>query len=261
MIKPDISLVQRLAVAWDGLCLAAGDVRRFAKPHLIAQAARTRRFPLFWSLVYVVLFCALAMLIIDRPLALLLKAHVGGDIEGFFKIVTHLGEAQLYLIPSGIAFVGMLAASMRAVTPEAAELWRRLSVAPGFMFLTMAISGLISNAIKFGLGRLRPRYLFEQGLYGFEPFNTAWGMNSFPSGHSQAGFAAMTALMVIFPRYDLLWLLIATLVALSRVVITVHFLSDAVFGSFLAIAMTVLLARLFKARGLDPQWRLPRDWK
>jgi membrane-associated phospholipid phosphatase len=261
MMPTDPTLPQRLALARDGLCLAAGDLRRLLKPHLAAQAARTRRFPLAWSLVYVVLFCALAMLVLDRPLARLLKAHVGGDVEGFFKVVTRLGEAQLYLIPAGILFAGMLAASIRAATPEAADLWRRLSVAPGFMFLTMAVSGLISNAVKFGVGRLRPRYLFEQGLYGFEPFNTAWAMNSFPSGHSQAGFAAMTALVVIFPRYDLLWLLIAALVAVSRVVTTVHFLSDAVAGSFLAIAVTVLLARLFRARGLDPQWRLPRDWK
>jgi membrane-associated phospholipid phosphatase len=261
MMPTEPTLPQRIAVAWDGLCLAAGDLRRFLKPRLAAQAARTRRMPLLWSSVYVVLLCAFAMLVLDRPLALVLKAHVGGDVEGFFKVVTHLGEAQLYMIPSGILFVGMLAASIRAVTPEVTDVWRRLSIAPGFMFLTMAVSGLISNAIKYSLGRLRPRYLFEQGLYGFEPFNTAWAMNSFPSGHSQAGFAAMTALMVIFPRYDLLWLLIATLVALSRVVTTVHYLSDAVAGSFLAIVVTVLLARLFRARGLDPQWRLPRDWK
>jgi len=261
MTQPDLGLWQRVRVAWEGVRLAAGDVRRFLKPHLLAQAARTKAWPLTWSTVYVVLFCLLAFAVIDRPLALFLKQAVGGDIEGFFRVVTRLGEAQLYMVPSGVAFVGLYLAAIRSPVPEASDAWKRLSVAPGFMFLTMAVSGLVSNAIKFGLGRMRPRYLFDQGLYGFEPFNTAWGMNSFPSGHSQAAFAAMTALMVIFPRYDVFWLALAALVAVSRVVITVHFLSDAVAGSFLAIATTVLLARLFRAKGLDPRWRLPRDWK
>jgi membrane-associated phospholipid phosphatase len=83
-------------------------------------------------------------------------------------------------------------------------------------------------------------------------------MNSFPSGHSQAAFAAMTALLIIFPRHAALWLTIAVLVALSRVVTTVHYLSDAVAGSWLAICVTVALARAFRARGWEP--RIGRAW-
>lgn len=135
--------------------------------------------------------------------------------------------------------------------------WWHLAVPPGFLFLSIALSGLISNAIKFSLGRLRPRYWFDQGIYGFEPFNSHWGMNSFPSGHSQAAFAAMTALVVILPRHAALWLTVAALVAVSRVVTTVHWLSDAVGGSWLAICVTILLARWFRARGWSPS--LSRD--
>lgn len=228
---------------------------------LAAQAARTRRNPLVWGALYVVAFCAVAILFIDRPLALWLKAHVGSDTEGFFKVVTRLGEAHYYLIPSGILAVGFLVAGQRARIADARARWRRMAVAPGFLFLSIAVSGLISNALKFSIGRYRPRYLFEGELYGFQPFNTEWGMNSFPSGHSQAGFAAMVALMMIFPRYDAFWILIAILVAMSRVVTTVHYLSDAVAGSYLAVAVAILLARAFRARGWDPRVRLPHDHK
>lgn len=234
--------LDRLALIWEA-----------AAPALRRQAARTRAQPLLWSFAYVVLFCLVSMLAFDRPVAFWLKANVGGEVEGFFKVITRLGEAELYLVPAGLLWAGLMIAGGRAGTHEARQRWRRLSFTPAFLFLSIAVSGLISNAIKISLGRYRPRYLFDQGLYGFSPFNTEWGMNSFPSGHSQAAFAAMVALMVIFPRYDLFWLLIATLVALSRVVTTVHYLSDAVAGSYLAVAVTLLLARAFRARGIDPR--------
>lgn len=254
--------MNRLAEAWEDLTLAAGDAWRKAAPAraaIAAQAARTRARPLAWSTVYVAVFCLLSILALDQPVALWLKAHVGGDVQGFFKVVTRLGEAEFYLVPAGILWVGFMAMGARAATHEARRHWRRLSFTPGFLFLSIAVSGLISNALKFSLGRYRPRYLFESGLYGFSPFNTEWGMNSFPSGHSQAAFAAMTALMVIFPRYDVFWILIAILVAASRVVTTVHYLSDAVAGSYLAVVVTILLARALRARGIDPRVRLPHD--
>lgn len=256
-----LSLIERAELAWEGVTLTTAETWRQAAPLRAAFARqwdRTRRQPLLWSFAYVALFCVLSILLLDRPLARALKAHVGGDVEGFFQVVTRLGEAQLYLVPAGLAWVGLMLASLRAAAQASRDRLRRLAVAPGFLFLSMAVSGLISNAIKFSLGRYRPRYLFEGDLYGFSFFNREWGMNSFPSGHSQAGFAAMTALVVIFPRYDIMWLAIAVLVALSRVITTVHYLSDAVAGSWLAICVTVAMARAFRARGWEP--RLGREW-
>lgn len=251
-----LSVMERSQLAWEGVTLALADANRKAAPlkaGLSSQWRRSSERPMIWSFVYVALFCVLSILFIDRPLALLLKAHVSGDVEGFFKVVTRLGEAQLYLVPTGLAWAGLWLASLRAMTAAARDRLRRLAVTPAFIFLSIAISGLISNAIKFSLGRYRPRYLFEQDMYGFSFFSTSWAMNSFPSGHSQAGFAAMTALMIVFPRYDLFWMLIAVLVALSRVVTTVHFLSDAVAGSWLAICITFTLARMMRNKGWDPR--------
>lgn len=252
-----LSLTERGQLAWEGLALACAPLG----PLFAGQAARTRAWPLVWSFVYVAAFCLLAMALIDQPVARFFKANVRGDIEGFFKVATRLGEAQLYLVPAGLLWIGLMVASVRATTAAVRDRWRRLSVPPAFLFLSIALSGLISNAIKVGLGRYRPRYLFEQGLYGFAPFNTEWGMNSFPSGHSQAAFAAMAALTIIFPRYDVFWMLIAVLVAASRVVTTVHYLSDAVAGAWLAVCVTVVLARAMRARGIDPRIRLPHDHK
>lgn len=201
----------------------------------------------------VAVFCALSAVFFDRPVALFFKAHVDGLVQSFFKAVTHLGEAQYYLVSSGVLTLILVALSFRAAAPQARDRWRRLAWSPGFMFLSMAISGLIGNALKVSMGRLRPRYFLDENLYGVSPFNHVWGMNSFPSGHSQAAFAAMTSLMVLFPRYAALWLSIAVLVAASRVVTTVHWLSDAVAGSYLGIIVTLMLVRALRQRGIEPR--------
>jgi membrane-associated phospholipid phosphatase len=102
------------------------------------------------------------------------------------------------------------------------------------------------------VGRARPRLLFEQGLYGLQPFSHGWAWESFPSGHSSAAFAAATALVVMAPRYDLLWLLVAVLVAASRVATTVHYFSDVVAGGWLGVVGAVLVVRLLRRRGAMP---------
>lgn len=251
-----LSFVERVELAWEGLCLGAEAAWHGAKPLRAATARQWRRTtqrPLIWSFGYVALFCVVSMLWLDRPVARLFKAHIHGEVEGFFKVVTNLGMAEYYLVPSGLLFLVLMMGGRRAAAASTRARLRRWAVAPGFMFLTIAVSGIIGNIIKFCAGRYRPRYLFDQNLYGFDFFSHSWAMNSFPSGHSQAVFAAMTALVVIFPRYDLMWLLIAVLVAASRVVTTVHYLSDVVAGSWLAICVTVLLVRAFRARGWDPR--------
>jgi len=215
------------------------------------EMERLRAAPLARGTVWVALFCGLAMAVIDRPLALFLKAHVGGDVEGFFRIVTNLGLAQLYLVPAGLAWLGCVLMMRRARRPEERGRWRRLAWKPAFVVLAMAASGLVESLLKFGIGRLRPRLLFDVGVYGFEPFNHHWAMNSFPSGHSQAAWAAMTALMVLVPRHALLCLVVAVLVAASRVFLTVHYLSDAVAGSWLGFAAAMLVARQLRRRGVD----------
>lgn len=226
---------------------------------LSAQAARSRRRPLTWGTVYAALLCVLGVLAIDRPLAWLFKANIGGDVEGFLKVVTRLGEAGLYLVPAGLLWVALMLAALAARSVETAQRLRRLSFVPMFVFAGIAVSGIIGNAVKCGLGRTRPRYLFDQGLYGFEFLNTSWGMNSFPSGHTQAAFAAMTALTLIFPRYDIAFIAIAVLVGASRVLTTVHYFSDAVAGAWLGVTVTVLIHRLLTAKGIDVRVRLERD--
>lgn len=222
-------------------------------------AALTRREPFLMSFLYVVLFCAFSMVFLDRPLALYFKNNVSVEVNGFFKTVTGVGDSLIFLIPAAAIWIFLRVKERRSHKAAERLRLRRWSYLPLFMVASIAASGIVVNILKFLIGRYRPRYLFESGLYGFQPFNTQWGMNSFPSGHSQAIWSAMMALMFIFPRYDLLWIVMAVLVSLSRMITTVHYLSDVVFGSYLAIITTILVRREFIRRGIDLQVKLPRD--
>jgi membrane-associated phospholipid phosphatase len=256
------AIIDRILLTWENAALAGGDAWRHARPLrslLAAQAARTRSHPLAWGTAYAWLFCAVSFAALDRPLAWWFKAHVGGEFEGFLKTVTTLGLGGVYLIPAGLLALALWLASAAAPALGDRLRLRRGAVIAGFVFASVAVSGIAGNVIKFVLGRYRPRYLFDNGLYGFTFLNHTWAMNSFPSGHSQAAFAAMTALTLVFPRYDIAFFAVAVLVAASRFLTTVHFLSDTVAGAWLGIVVTVLIHRFLLAKGIDVRVRLERD--
>jgi membrane-associated phospholipid phosphatase len=60
---------------------------------------------------------------------------------------------------------------------------------------------------------------------------------SFPSGHAATAFAAAVAVGLLYPRLRKPLLALAALVALSRVYLGVHYLTDVVVGSLLGVAI------------------------
>ncbi|TAN59492.1 MAG: phosphatase PAP2 family protein [Magnetospirillum sp.] len=230
-----------------------------ARRAIAGQWVRTRRWPLAWMTGYAAGLIVLGYVVLDRPLAFWLKSRMGGDFEGFLKTVTHLGLGGVWLIPSGLLVVAIMLAWRAAPLLETRARLARAAWVPGFVFLSVAISGLLNLLIKTLVGRTRPRLLFDESIYGFVPFTHTYVTNSFPSGHSQAAFAAMTALTLVFPRYDIAFIAVAVLVAASRVLTTVHFLSDAVMGAWLGVVVTVMLHRLLVRHGIDVRLRFGRD--
>ncbi len=212
-----------------------------------------KRYTLTISFVVMSILCLLSYFFLDRPIALFFKKALRGELQGFFKTVTHLGDANMYLIPAGILLVLLVGAGLLMGRRPVGALLKQLALAPAFFLGSMLFSGAINSVLKYLVGRSRPILLFDQGIYDFSPLVARWNVNSFPSGHSQAVFAAMTALIFIFPRYDLLWILIAVLVAVSRVVTTVHYFSDVIAGTWLGIWGTILIIRLLRERGISPQ--------
>ena len=63
---------------------------------------------------------------------------------------------------------------------------------------------------------------------------------SLPSGHSAGAFVVATILTIYFPEFAVLWLMWASGVAASRVIIGVHYPADVVIGAVMGSSCAVL---------------------
>ncbi|MEG0365910.1 MAG: phosphatase PAP2 family protein [Coprobacillus sp.] len=64
---------------------------------------------------------------------------------------------------------------------------------------------------------------------------------SFPSGHTTSSFACSTVLMLYNPLFGVIGFLYASLTAISRLYLFVHYISDVVFGMTLGISIGTIV--------------------
>lgn len=123
------------------------------------------------------------------------------------------------------------------------------SIARNWLFVATCIllTQLIGFSFKFLLARYRPIEWFNHGLYGLHFFSRQHDWNSTPSGHTLSTVAGCLALSKLFKQCVLTWLLIvlAIVVGLTRIIVTAHYLSDVLFGAYLALLVVVWLNAVF----------------
>jgi undecaprenyl-diphosphatase len=118
----------------------------------------------------------------------------------------------------------------------AADLWsRRLPLAAAFSTVSYFASGGIGELLKRAFDRPRPP-LVDPAVHPLVAVPRSFSM---PSGHAATAFAAAVAVGIVHPR--LRWPLVglASLVALSRVWLGVHYLSDVLAGAAIGTAVAV----------------------
>lgn len=108
-----------------------------------------------------------------------------------------------------------------------------------FLLVSIAASGLVNALIKWIAGRNRPINLFNYEWFGFNFWEIAYELNSFPSGHAATVFSLATALSILFPRVGVLAFIPAAAIAMSRVLITSHFVSDVIAGAAVGAVCTL----------------------
>jgi len=198
---------------------------------------RTLVLPL--SLLAVIGFSVFSYYYIDIPAANYCRS-IGPLSRMIFAYTTDLGKSTWYLIVSAGMFLVFRYISINI------ELSNRFL----FIFVSISVSGILTNIIKFIFGRYRPDALIESNLYGIAFFEHSFIKTSFPSGHSNTITALMLALYFLYPRYWILYIILAITVVSSRVILLDHFVSDVVFGSFLAIVTTMHIKSIFYRKGM-----------
>lgn len=105
-------------------------------------------------------------------------------------------------------------------------------------FITLSAVVLMTTAlvqtIKHFSARERPKNQVIKASFA----------SSFPSGHSASSFSVATTISFFYPEVLLLSFTVASLVALSRVYLGEHFLSDIVAGSGLGIVTALIVVSI-----------------
>jgi len=198
--------------------------------------------------VMVAVVCFLLLLWVDVPLARAMRTYGETHFVGVFMIITTLGNSAIWY---GVALGGIANAYLKTrKKPETnAPLLRKRVRAWMFLIVSLALSGILVNAIKLVVGRGRPSDLFAKGETAYYPLSSITESWSFPSGHSQSIWGAMIALAWIYPPLRPICFSIAALVSVSRVVVGAHYASDVVAGAFFGVAAAYLVRDAFERKG------------
>ncbi len=173
--------------------------------------------------IYLILF-----LFVDR--AVDLWVHTNWAHTRVFQAGTYISYlAQGSYVKLGLALGFIL---IIAVDPGLQKKWARNLL---YICTAGACAIIIGDGLKYLLGRYRPLMLFDHNLYGLHFFSSKWALNSTPSGHTVRAFSLLTALSLVQRRGTVLFLSLAALIGVSRVLVTDHYPSDVLFGAFIGI--------------------------
>ncbi|KFJ39207.1 PAP2 superfamily protein [Francisella tularensis] len=105
---------------------------------------------------------------------------------------------------------------------------------------------IITTIVKVILARYRPEMLLFDNHYGFHFFSFKKAYNSMPSGHTALTFAGLLAIANFFEKkyITLIAIIISGLVAVSRIIILDHFISDVIVAAYIGI-FTYLWSKAF----------------
>ena len=173
----------------------------------------------------------------DLPILDWIQAHLqSGFLDTVMPIITLLSEDGIFW---------MVCATILLLFPSQ----RRSGVA---MWLALAMGLVLCNMIlKPVVGRIRP-YTFQEQFNGVTIKLLLDGLSdySFPSGHTIAAFEASVALLRGNKKLGIPALILAFLVAFSRVYLYVHYPTDVIvsilLGTILALIGYALAGKIVK---------------
>jgi membrane-associated phospholipid phosphatase len=196
---------------------------------------KTLRHPFLAFTALTVPVCAVLILWLDKPLIIALHRYTAGAVPFFTSFTdsvdnayeaANIGGHPTLFWALGLAYlIGRWGLRQR---------WTNAFL---ITLLTHLASVFSANLLKVAINRPRPGVLFTPGYT--ESF-------SFPSSHTAIYWSLFLPLAMAFPRWRWPLLAVPVLIALGRVVLGVHYLSDVWAAIWLVAAWTTLFGLLHR---------------
>ncbi len=146
-------------------------------------------------------------------------------LDGFFSVITHLGDAGIFWI-------------ILCVVLLISKKYRSTGIIMAIALTAMLITGNVF--LKNLIARDRP-FIQNPDIMLIIPPPSGF---SFPSGHSFSSFTAATVLFMCHKKWGIPALILAALIAVSRIYLYVHFPTDIICGSLFGIILGILSVKL-----------------
>ena len=169
----------------------------------------------------------------------------GNDyLINFFINVTELGDSLWYFILS-ISFLVLFYIIKKIDLFKIKNLDKKLNLCISIVVYLLTV-GLITQILKHIIGRPRPNYINLDNNFDFNFLTFESSFHSFPSGHTSTAFMVCFILCAVLPKLKYLFYFLASIIALSRVVVGAHFFFDIIAGGLLALLVFKLLNNYFE---------------
>lgn len=169
--------------------------------------------------------------------------------DWFMPAVSFLADKGWFMIVVSLAFIFFsLIGKIGPLADKLPQSWRALYPKAGVIGWTMGTAlllGLIfgNGILKNVIGRTRPYDLYSS-LYGeggpLRLLVHAESDLSFPSGHTLASFEAATGLFLRNKKWGIGALVLAFIIAFSRLYVCVHYVTDVIAGLILGVCFAFL---------------------
>lgn len=161
---------------------------------------------------------------LDGDILIFIQEYIRNPIcDFFFTNITHLGDA-------GIFWIVLTALLLCFKKTRRAGIYSACALLGSLLINNIILKNLVNRA--------RPYEVVE----GLTCIIGAARDASFPSGHTGASFAAATAMYRKLPkRYSVLLVILASLIAVSRLYVGIHYPSDVLGGLVTGVTIGILV--------------------
>lgn len=197
-----------------------------------------------WVILLYAILVILAYHFVDRSLAVYFYHLDLGNKIPLLGVLTALGKWIAYII---LFFIAGLYFRYFQINPEyEARSW--------YLFGCVFIANLVCVILKVIVSRARPELLFSNHEFGFYWFKLSDDYWSFPSGHTTTVVSLATGLGVLFHRYFYVLLVVAILVAASRIMLCFHYLSDVMSAFYISVLIVSFFTECLKRKVGAKKW-------